>query len=442
VKIDADRTFLLGYSMGGMGAYTIAAHTPHLWAGAVVMCGRADYYFWKDLDPERVEPFKRHLLDTEFGWPLAGNFLHVPVLAYQGTADMLIKPQQAYRFIPHLKRLGTDARLVRLEGQSHWIADEVFSTPAVFDWMEKRVRAAIPKRVRHKTYTLRTNRSYWLTIDAFQAWGPPAEADVQIEAGNRLTITTSNVARLVLGPPTTHTNPKRPFQATVNGKAVTVQPSSGKLTVAISPVEDTPLRKSPDLCGPIKEVFNRRFLFVVGRDKADVEHARRVQKDWFAFAKGIRQIMRDTAITDAEMARSNLILFGTPKTNTVLAKLAPRLPVRFTDGGYEILGKAYPANEKTGLMFIYPNPLAPGRSIVVCHGLPYGDKLGVNHKYDLLPDYIVYSDQADYDDSPATWCAGFFDTAWQLDPKLCWVSDGKPKPKPAARLPELEPALP
>ncbi|NQT87976.1 prolyl oligopeptidase family serine peptidase [bacterium] len=441
-KIDPDRTFLVGYSMGGMGAYTIAAHTPHLWAGAVVMCGRADYFLWKDLDPARVEPFKRHLLDTEFGWPQAGNFLHVPVLAYQGTNDMLIKPEQAYRFIPYLKKLGTDARLVRLEGESHWIADPVFSTPDVFDWMKTRVRAAVPKRVRHKTYTLRTNRAYWLTLDAFQAWGPPAEADVKIESGNRLTITTSNVARLVLEPPTTHANLSLPFKATVNGKAVTLTPAGGKLTVTLSPVKATPLRKSPALCGPIKEVFNRRFLLVVGTDKADMDHAKRVQKDWYVFAKGLRQIVRDTGIDDAEMARSNLILFGTPKTNAVLAKLAGKLPIRFTDAGYEILGKTYKANAQTGLMFIYPNPLAPERSIVVCHGLPYGDKLGVNHKYDLLPDYVVYSDQPDYDDSPGTYCAGFFDTAWQLDPKSRWTSDGRPKAAPRTRFGAPDPALP
>jgi hypothetical protein len=94
-------------------------------------------------------------------------------------------------------------------------------------------------------------------------------------------------------------------------------------------------------------------------------------------------------------------------------------------------------------MFIYPNPLAPERYVVVCCGQAYGEKLGENHKYDLLPDFIVYSDEPDYDDSNAFYCAGFFDTAWQLNPKLTWTSNGRAKLKPAAapRLaPRREPA--
>ena len=438
VKIDPDRVFLLGYSMGGMGAYTIAAHYPHLWAGCVVMCGRADYFFWKGLDPAKVEPFKRHLLDMEFGWPLAANFLHVPVLAHQGTADILIKPEQAYRFVARLKSLGSEAQLVRLEGQSHWIADETFSTPRAFDWMDARRRPAAPRRVRFKTYSLLYPRAYWATIDAFTRWGQPASIDVELKDGNRLTVSAQNVARLTLRPPAALCDPAQPFHVGLGGKTLELKPADGALTVDIAPLPAAPLRKTPALCGPIKDVFNRRFLLVRGTGggaqaaRHNQELAQSLQKDWYRFAKGFRGIKRDTDVTDAEMARSNLVLFGTPATNAVLGRIAAKLPIRFTPRGYEILGRTFEANDKTGLMFIYPNPLAPTRTVVVCSGLHYGAKLGDNHKYDLLPDFIVYSDEPDYDDSNSVYCAGFFDTAWQLDPKLTWTSNGRARPTPAA----------
>ena len=71
----------------------------------------------------------------------------------------------------------------------------------------------------------------------------------------------------------------------------------------------------------------------------------------------------------------------------------------------------------------------------------YGKDLGDNHKYDLLPDYIIYSSETDYDDSNAYYCAGFFDTAWQLDPKLRWTADGKRQPMPGVPFPGPEPRL-
>jgi len=438
LKIDPDRVFLVGYSMGGAGVYTLAAHYPDRWAGGVVMCGRPRNYLWKDFDPSRVEPFKRHLLDLESGAPHALNYTYLPLLVFQGTADLLIQPEQAYRFVDDLRRAGLKARLVKLEGQSHWIADEVFSTTRVFDWMDALRRQAAPRTVRFKTYSLLYDRAWWLTIAAFERWGQPAEVEATLKPGNRLEVTTRNVASLVLRPPRSLADPKAPLAATINGAARKLEPDAqGRFAVEIAKRPPAALRKKRGLCGPVKDAFNRRFLFVVGTagDKQANDRnralARKVQKEWYAFAKGLRTLLPDTAVTDAEMARSNLILFGTPKTNAVLARMADRLPIRFTPDGYQVLGKTYKASDTTGIIFIYPNPLAPERYIVVYDGQHYGEKLGENHKYDLLPDYIVYSAEPDYDDTNCYYVAGFFDTAWRLDPKLAWTSDGRPKPRPS-----------
>ena len=441
VKIDPDRVFLLGYSMGGMGAYTIAPHYPHLWAGVIALCGRAHYYLWHGLDPARVEPFKRHLLDMEFGWPLAPNFRHVPVLAFQGTADTLIKPVQAYRFVDLLRGLGGSAELVRLEGQSHWIADETFSTPKAFQWMERQRRVADPATIRFATHSLRYHRAYWLTIHAFQTWGQPAAVEVTLKPGNRLELTASNVARLSLQPPARRCKPAAPFHATVNGKPMELKPGpKGTLTLTLAKQPDTPLRKTPALCGPIKDAFNTRFLLVYGTagdaaaTRLNRSAAQAMQRDWFRFAKGLPRLVKDSELEPKEIARSNLFLFGTPTTHALLAKIAPKLPIRFTADGYEILGRPYKANATTGLLFIYPNPLAPDRYVVVCSGHHYGSALPPNHKYDLLPDFILYSDAADYDNTNAFYCAGLFDTHWQLSPNLVWTSDGTRQPKPEAAL--------
>src|SRR4029079_4264683 len=40
--IDTQRIYLYGYSMGGMGVYTLAAHNADLFAAGIVLAGRAD----------------------------------------------------------------------------------------------------------------------------------------------------------------------------------------------------------------------------------------------------------------------------------------------------------------------------------------------------------------------------------------------------------------
>ena len=83
-------------------------------------------------------------------------------------------------------------------------------------------------------------------------------------------------------------------------------------------------------------------------------------------------------VTREDIASANLILFGTPASNVVLAKLAPSLPPELT---------------RPGSIAIYPNPENPDRYIVV-----WGAKLlsapepelhaGWIMPLNLLPDYV------------------------------------------------------
>ncbi|MFO7898801.1 MAG: alpha/beta hydrolase-fold protein, partial [Planctomycetota bacterium] len=97
LPVRADRVFLFGYSMGGMGVFTIGAHYPDLWAGIVSVSGRADYYLWREYERDRVEPYKRHLIDREFGAEMLGNFKNIPILICHGGDDSLVKVEQPRR---------------------------------------------------------------------------------------------------------------------------------------------------------------------------------------------------------------------------------------------------------------------------------------------------------------------------------------------------------
>jgi hypothetical protein len=75
-----------------------------------------------------------------------------------------------------------------------------------------------------------------------------------------------------------------------------------------------------------------------------------------------------------------------------------------------------------GLVMCYPNPLAPAHYVAIYSGARYGEKLTINHKHDLLPDFLVYRGGVyDYDSVNEWVCGGFFDTAWRLSTATTWV---------------------
>ena len=70
-----------------------------------------------------------------------------------------------------------------------------------------------------------------------------------------------------------------------------------------------------------------------------------------------------------------------------------------------------------------------GKLAVIQCGLHWGAGLPYNHKYDFLPDYIVYTDERDQDGSNSALCAGFFDKEWALDPGQMYVRPQKSPPR-------------
>jgi hypothetical protein len=81
---------------------------------------------------------------------------------------------------------------------------------------------------------------------------------------------------------------------------------------------------------------------------------------------------------------------------------------------------------------IYPNPLAPDRYVVINSGTIWGTGLAGNHKYDMLPDFIVFTTDVveDGTDANRAVCAGFFDQHWRLSEASTWYA---PEPKGEAR---------
>jgi hypothetical protein len=137
---------------------------------------------------------------------------------------------------------------------------------------------------------------------------------------------------------------------------------------------------------------------------------------WRKVFRGDAPLKDDTAISDQDIAQSNLILWGDPQSNMVLAKIADKLPVKWTADGVELHGKKYDAANHMPVL-IFPNPLNPERYVVLNSGVTFREQALLNNADQTakLPDWAMVDIR-----TPAgpRWpgevvSAGFFDEQWR-----------------------------
>jgi hypothetical protein len=140
---------------------------------------------------------------------------------------------------------------------------------------------------------------------------------------------------------------------------------------------------------------------------------------WRQQFRGDAMMKHDDAVTDEDISKSNLVLWGDPSSNKVLAKIADKLPIKWTKDGVEVGAESFSATHVPVL--IYPNPLNPKRYVVLNSGFTYReyDYLNNARQVPKLPDFAVVD--ATTMMTPRLpgkiVTAGFFDEHWQLPAK-------------------------
>ena len=57
---------------------------------------------------------------------------------------------------------------------------------------------------------------------------------------------------------------------------------------------------------------------------------KRFAYEWHRYFRGELLVKNDTDVTDADILRCNLILFGDPGSNSLIARVLPKMPVHWT----------------------------------------------------------------------------------------------------------------
>jgi hypothetical protein len=277
----------------------------------------------------------------------------------------------------------------------------------------------------------------WVEVDAMGSEWERARVDAEVTSDRSVTVQTSNVTALTfeMGAGANLLDVESKPVILIDGQKVnapgpltdrswTVHLHKSGSQWSVGELDDQEVRKRHGLQGPIDDAFMDAFLMVrptgtpfspgiAAWCAAEQAHAIR---EWRRQFRGEAPVKDDAAVTDADIAAGNLVLWGDPGSNQILAKIADKLPIKWTAAGITVGGQKYPPN--SALVMIYPNPLNPKKYVVLNSGHTFREVDNLNNARQVarLPDFAII-DTSVLPDGYApgkVLDAGFFGEKWQL----------------------------
>lgn len=446
--IDLDRVVARGYSMGGAACWGYAVHYPGMWAAAQPGAGFSETpEFLRVFQGETIKPndWQKKLLHWYDCTDWAGNLFNVPTVAFSNEKE---KQRQAAEIMAQAM-LKENLHLMHIlaPGEAHKYPPPPQQKADLFGRIDSIVakgRDPLPKQIRFTTYTLRYNSMRWVTVDELQEHWEQARLNADIRGGRSLkgggggggpenvAVQTKNVVAFTLAIPAGFTpfeNSARPITVDIDGQLVEAAPvmsdrswtSHFRMTDGkwkrVEKIDGGDLRKRHGLQGPIDDAFMDTFVMVRPSGKpindkvdkwihAEYDHA---IDHWRKQFRGELKSISDTEVDDTWIAKANLVLWGDPQSNKVLAKIADKLPIKWD------------ASKPHVPVLIYPNPLNPKKYVVLNSGFTFREYDYLNNARQIprLPDWAILDiTQPRTSQRPAGIVdAGFFDERWQLPAK-------------------------
>ena len=124
-RVDPDRVYLTGLSMGGFGTWELAGRAPQRFAAIAPICGGGN--------PAMVRRMK-----------------DLPTWVFHGDKDPVVPVQMSDDMVEAMKKAGAEVKYTRYEGFGHDSWTKTYENPELYDWLlshrrgEKKDGAAAP----------------------------------------------------------------------------------------------------------------------------------------------------------------------------------------------------------------------------------------------------------------------------------------------------------
>ena len=429
--IDEERIALRGFSMGGAGTWHLAAHHAGYWTAAAPGAGFAETaQYTKALEKDPLPPWYEqqlwHLYDaTDY----AANLFNCGLIAYSGELDP--QKQAADMMSKAMEAEGLNLRhLIGPQVQHKYEPETKKELAKQFDALMAQGKERVPKRVRLTTFTLRYHQQEWVTVDEMEKHWQRARVDAELQ-GSSIIVRTDGVRGLTLDLPADTFGAEPKVTVKLDAQTIAVSKPDGNWQLHFMKADgkwregrNRSIHKTHGLQGPIDDSFMEPFLFVRPTGKPLSEEAgrwvesefARATNAWRAQFRGYVPVKKDTEVQEEDFRRSNLVLWGDPGSNKLIAKMANRLPVRWSKGQIQLGGKSY--SEQFAPVLIFPNPLNPGKDVVLNSGFTFSEVAKASNALQTpkLPDYALLDMTIPPADRLAHGVkeAGFFNDQWQL----------------------------
>jgi predicted peptidase len=115
-RVDSNRVYLTGLSMGGYGSWRLAADHPERFAAVVPVCGGGD--------PEDADKLKG-----------------LPIWAWHGDEDRAVPITRSVEMVEAIRAAGGEKiRFTTLEGVGHNSWSAAYATPEVYEWLNRQTK--------------------------------------------------------------------------------------------------------------------------------------------------------------------------------------------------------------------------------------------------------------------------------------------------------------
>jgi predicted peptidase len=114
-KVDQDRVYLTGISMGGFGTWALASHSPNRFAAIVPICGGGD--------PSRAK-----------------RIAHIPAWVFHGAKDPSVPLEDSQKMVDAMKKNGGDPKFTVYPEAKHDCWTKAYNTPALYEWLLQQKR--------------------------------------------------------------------------------------------------------------------------------------------------------------------------------------------------------------------------------------------------------------------------------------------------------------
>jgi len=126
-RCDSDRVYLTGLSMGGNGAWLLAAQFPQSFAAVVPICGFAELRE-----------------STGLAEKLAPRLTDLPIWCFHGDADTNVPVGKSRELVAAIRSAGGTIKYTEYKGGTHNVWDRAYGSKALWKWLFAQKRPSKP----------------------------------------------------------------------------------------------------------------------------------------------------------------------------------------------------------------------------------------------------------------------------------------------------------